>query len=375
MSTTARTDRFPLVDSMRAIAALIVVLYHADKLAPPGAPGSLKDYVNHFNLGVPIFFVISGFLLYRPFVSARLAGTKPVDWRSYLVRRALRILPAYWVALTVLTVAFDLPGVFTKDWWRYYGLVQIYSQRTIDQGMGVAWTLCIEATFYICLPLFDALVRWVSARLKHADLKLIAAGWLIAVAFNLIGYAVGWGGWSVLNLIGTFDWFAMGMAAAVLTVAAPAGRQWLRLRYPAVCWLVAAVAFAVIVRIDAPEGLRADPIEHIGNGFVAIALFVPAIYGGGLVGRFLSLRSLRWVGLVSYGVYLYHASIIPTLRDHRIPERLPGNGWVNMTVVTLAIVIPLAALSYYGFEARLAALAGRRRRRASVVARPADVTT
>jgi peptidoglycan/LPS O-acetylase OafA/YrhL len=72
---------------------------------------------------VGVFFALSGFLLYRPYLAARLAGRPQPSTRSFLRRRWLRILPAYWVALTVLAIWPGLPGVFTGDWWRYYGLL------------------------------------------------------------------------------------------------------------------------------------------------------------------------------------------------------------------------------------------------------------
>ena len=90
-----------------------------------------------------IFFVLSAFLLYRPFVSrpARRAPAREV-WR-YARRRALRILPAYWVAVLMLGLldAQHTPGVFGDQWWVYWGLLQSWSKETIISGIGVAWSL------------------------------------------------------------------------------------------------------------------------------------------------------------------------------------------------------------------------------------------
>ena len=99
--------RFPLFDSLRAIAALSIFGFHiaASQLAlnDPDFP-----WLGQLNVGVPIFFVVSGFLLYRPFVARRAQGRPAPSLGGYAIRRALRIIPAYWVALTVITVWLGL---------------------------------------------------------------------------------------------------------------------------------------------------------------------------------------------------------------------------------------------------------------------------
>ena len=106
-----------------------------------------------------VFFLISGFLLYRPFVAARLRGARPARAPApYAWRRFLRIVPAYWLALTVVgargsgRAACSPPaGIPT-----FYGLAQIYRETTIGGGLTQAWTLCIEVAFYAFLPLWGA---------------------------------------------------------------------------------------------------------------------------------------------------------------------------------------------------------------------------
>ena len=100
-----------------------------------------------------VFFVISGFLLYRPFVAMRF-GAPARGVRAYGRNRALRILPAYWVSLTLLAIYPGLAGVFTGDWWQYYGLQHVYSGETFFYGNPVAWSLAIEVVFYAILPLY-----------------------------------------------------------------------------------------------------------------------------------------------------------------------------------------------------------------------------
>ncbi len=93
----SRPPRYPLVDAIRAIAALSVLVFHAANAAYTAVPDQdwLGAVLARFNVGVPIFFVISGFLLYRPFVAARLGGRAAPRVRDYARRRVLRLVPAY----------------------------------------------------------------------------------------------------------------------------------------------------------------------------------------------------------------------------------------------------------------------------------------
>jgi peptidoglycan/LPS O-acetylase OafA/YrhL len=123
--------------------------------------------------------------------------------------------------------------------------------------------------------------------------------------------------------------------------------------------LLAAVTLVAVVQLDSLEGKAwiYYPLLHVGYGLIAVLLFLPAVTAGeGLVRRVLSARWLMWVGLVSYSVYLYHATLIPPLRNRGVGSLLPINGWVTMSVAAIAVGLPVAAVSYYVVEARFAAL-------------------
>ena len=179
--------RFALVDACRAIAALSVLFYHVGQIGGGNKTGALRPIGLHLNIGVPIFFAISGFVLYRPFVNARLAGARRQSIAEYARRRILRIVPAYWVALTVLALLAHWHDVFSADAWRYYGFAQIYDPRTFSSGLSVAWTLCIEVTFYLLLPFYVLAIDRLRTRTSvEVGLLLILAA--LSLAFReLIG--------------------------------------------------------------------------------------------------------------------------------------------------------------------------------------------
>lgn len=357
--------RFPLVDAARALAAISVLVFHVGVLGGLPAASGLHPYNDLLSGGVTLFFLISGFLLYRPFVAAR-SGRRRVDLRSYMRKRILRILPGYWVALTVLTVLFGLPDVFTGDWWRYYGLLQIYDLDTYDLGMGVAWTLCIEATFYLVLPLWSLAVGRVLRRGRDAlrtELWLLAAGALVAIAFAGSVYFTGRDERISRTLLGTFDWFALGMAFAVLSVHRPA----LRLPRPELLWTAAAAILLLLGVLGGDREVSAwyQLARHVLVGVAAALLLAPAVFPTsgrkGPVGLLLRQSWLRWLGVISYGLYLYHATLIPPQLSRGLPSLLPGADYLWLLAGTCVLSGAAAAASWYAIERPATGLRPRRR--------------
>ncbi len=137
VAVNERAVRFPLFDSLRAIAVLLVLAYHVlDTVLPTAGDAAIRPYAAHMSVGVSIFFVISGFLLYRPFVAARVHGRRWIPLRVYAWRRFLRIVPGYWVALTVIALWLGLPGVLSGSGIvRYYLFGQIYERDALFGGL------------------------------------------------------------------------------------------------------------------------------------------------------------------------------------------------------------------------------------------------
>ncbi|MCW2991652.1 MAG: acyltransferase, partial [Solirubrobacterales bacterium] len=317
------------------VAAMMVLTFHVVLLTPRIGFGPFGRVVETFgSLGVELFFVISGFLLYRPFAASRSEGRPPPDLRRYVRRRALRIVPAYWVILTVFAI---YPGLhFDGGFWRYYGFLQLYDSDTVGLGLPVAWSLCVEVTFYAALPLWAWLVRRAGLRTELAALALAALGGaalqLAAVDHHALHTVA-------RTLLGQAPYFAVGMTLALLHVSAP-GAAWAARRSEQ-WWLGAGAALALLAWQIPPGGIfgsiRQD--ELLGSGGMAVRLalslvFValvalPAVYGdeaGGLPRRFLAWRPVAWVGTVSYSVYLWHLPIAELLARPSVPEQFDAGG-------------------------------------------------
>ena len=261
--------RFPLLDSLRGLAALSILVFHVDGLNLNDTGRWVRVITWRLNIGVTVFFVLSGFLLYRPFVAARLEGRTQPRIRDYARRRVLRIVPAYWLALTVLAIYPGLVGVFTGDWWRYYGFAQNYSIPNEVHGIAQAWTLGIEASFYAALPIYALAItratRGVPTR-SAVRRDLIGLG---ALALGAVGARVVLGHNSIVvyTLPGMLYWFALGMAMAVASayVALTDGHSAaLRVieRWPSALWCAAValtVSLTVVLRLPAPAPVPTPP--------------------------------------------------------------------------------------------------------------------
>src|SRR5262249_59108671 len=133
--------------------------------------------------------------LFRPFVLARAQGSVAPSVATYLRRRALRILPAYWVCVAVcMTVLPQSVPVSGGDWLRYLTLTQIYVPNWGRPGLTQTWSLATQAAFYVLLPLLAALAlagRWrpVRAAAVSGGAGLLAsAGWLAGMATGHVSY-------------------------------------------------------------------------------------------------------------------------------------------------------------------------------------------
>lgn len=367
---TARARRFPLMDSMRGIAFLCVFVAHAAFYAGFAADGTtLRPYFARLDVGLRVFFLISAFLLYRPFVAARLAGREPPLVRAYAWRRFLRIAPPYWLALCVIGLWIGLPGVFTPAHAPlYFGFVHIYGTDTLSvAAMPQAWSLCVEVAFYALLPLYALVLRRFRGGLR-TELAGAAVLFAIGLAYKLWVLSMGAPGelsllrWH-LALPAYIDYFAIGIALAALSAAyedsRPPAIRFLE-RRPWVPWLVAAALFLVVARGIGLTGGADDDVtdarflaRHYLYAAIALGLVLPAITGDpreGWVRRLLGWRPLVWIGVVSYGAFLYHFAVLEQL------QRWDFRGFADDTTayvwfpVALAGALAIAAVSWYAFE-------------------------
>jgi peptidoglycan/LPS O-acetylase OafA/YrhL len=315
-----------------------------------------------------MFFAISGFLLYRPLVAARLAGSPPIDFRSYFIRRALRIVPAYWLILIVLALLAYRHGHHLTSIWKNFLFLQNYSPHTLFNWIPGAWSLSVEVSFYIALPLLAAFVatRTAAADPRRAmliELRFLGVAAILAVAFRAVFDATAYK--SVLGyatLPGTGLWFIAGMTLAVLSVADESVQHPLtqaldRLMRDPGGLVVAAVALFVVLNIPFTKPGAFSPVhpphlnpwvdvgKYLLQTAIAACVLIAAVSWAGPRSRITSPlgRAVGWLGVISYGVFLWHQKML----DYATPRISPHG--VAIAIAAVAS-IGCAAASYYIVE-------------------------
>ncbi len=385
-------DRFPAADGARAVAAFGVLLTHVGLLSGFNfAHPAIGAYFARAEVGVSIFFVLSGFLLYRPFAVRRFAGHPPGETGKYARRRLLRIFPAYWVALTI--VAFVLrapPFVEPHSIVAHYLLLQIYDPNQVVFGpIDQAWSLATEVSFYVFLPMWAWLLARRTRRPEQqlkVEVGTLTALWTGCIALNLAVIAMGVSG-PRFGQFGTWlpfriHEFVLGMGLAVASAwlrhrRLELPRAWSGTRLTLICWGAAVVLFwAIATQMGFPLSLEFSPQRALAlrvlYSVVGLLIVAPIVLGRqdrGLALKVLANPVAVWLGLVSYGVYIWHKAFQYKYLEWTGQEDLNAS-FLGMLVVTVALSLVAAAGSWYLVERPLMR---RRDRRPKVPRTPVGV--
>lgn len=286
----------------------------------------------------------------------------------------LRIVPAYWAALTLAVVVGVAVNVTPENAAIYYLFAQTYTTETYAGGMPQSWTLCIEIAFYAMLPVWALTMRARRAHTRAQWLRQELIGLAVLVAISqiyklVLAFSVdvnSFGAQPLMMALPHFlDALALGMALAVATVwQEDSGRTWWAVRVidrrSWLPWALAGVAFGVAVLVG-PSGeigqqlTRTDYLlRHELWTLCALGLVLPGMLGDprrGVVRGLLARRSLLFVGLVSYGLFLHHITVYMLLERWGMGS-IQGNlgAWFVWTLVGMLGSLALGTLSYYALE-------------------------
>jgi peptidoglycan/LPS O-acetylase OafA/YrhL len=256
---------------------------------------------------------------------------------------------------------------------RFVGLIHIYWPTTVFGPVAQSWTLATEVAFYALLPLYAFAQRRVVARdapperKVRAELVGVAVLATVAWAYRLWLWSLHTDRFGVYNtwLPSWLDHFALGMLLAIASVwyadrgrGAPGSldRRWA----PAACWALAALAFWLVstrLGIAVNYALfteRDEMIVHLFYAVVAFFLLLPGVFGPhdvGLIRRLLANRVVQLVGLISYGLYLWHELWIIKLREWAgAPADAIGGSFVKLSVAVFCCTVVTAAVAYVAIE-------------------------
>jgi peptidoglycan/LPS O-acetylase OafA/YrhL len=362
-----RQDDFPALTALRAVGAVAVVATHVAFQTGRSLTGPFAPTLARLDVGVAVFFVLSGFLLGRQWLRGHWRGSPP-RLRAYYWRRALRILPAYW--LTVAACLLLLPqnrGVTGPlDWVRHALLAQVYGSGWQRHGLTQTWSLCTEVAFYLVLPVVALLVarRGGPTPRRAAGVLLVGtavtAAWILTLTANGPLDARVAGQW----LPAYASWFSAGLALAVLSLWADGARSrrpgrplWVDelAGAPGTWWLVGLAAFlAATTPLAGPRSLEAVPttaellVKNLLYLVVAGCLVAPFVFRPrvpGRLGRVLVSRPAVWLGEISYSIFLWHLLVLE-LSVRAMGQELFTGSFAVTFAVTLSGTVVLAALCY-----------------------------
>ncbi len=341
----------PFLDGLRAIAVLGVLVYHLNRTWLPGG-----------YLGVDLFFVLSGYLITSLLVAEH-SRTGRIDLPAFWARRIRRLLPALLVLLVVMAVTIQLQGdvlaqgaargdllatLFFVANWHFVASGQSYFSQYLSVSPDRhTWSLAVEEQFYVLWPL---VVVGVLALFSRRTLALAAAGiavasaTLMAILFNPLDPSRAYYGTDTRIfeiLIG---------ALTALVLAGPARTR--------VAGIVRRLVWPAFIVVLASGIFLADDNSLYYHGAavgfsLAAAVLIAGLEFGSRLRRVLSLRPLVGVGLVSYGLYLWHWPVIVF-----IGQTIGQTSSPVLAVLAVGLALAATVISYVFIETPI------RRRRA-----------
>lgn len=336
----------PELDGLRAVAAYGIVATH---VAFQTATGSAV--LERFDYFVAVFFALSAFLLAR-------GGLR----EGYYSRRLARLAPAYVVCVAVVLLA--LPPLAGVTWGQAAAnllLVQVYVPHSLIDGLTQMWSLCIEAAFYVVLPLYLRL-DGRGRRAALAGSVVLGLAWPWAVAGVADPAVVNMQIWPPSYA----PWFAVGLVLAELERA--------RVRYAGPRWPVAALALPVawVAGVIGPRGLEhPSPAEFnvrvlLGAVFAALVV-APFALGQRERGTVLSSKVMRTLGRWSYSVFLWHMTVLYFVFPVLGVQVFSG----HFLLVYAATALASTAVAYMSYE--LVEVSGARLVRQATAKQPATM--
>lgn len=341
----------PQLDGVRALAILGVLVSH---FTPDSYP--LNRLFHFGRAGVVVFFVLSGYLITGILLRYRDAarGAPPAQWRHirfFYGRRILRIFPIYYLTILAAVLLGYAPVRDNLLWHiTYASNVGAAFQSLYLGDAGHFWSLCVEEQFYLLWPM--AVVFTPPRFIRPVAVGMIAAG----IIYKFIGAANGFS-WVATSfmLFGCLDSLGLGALVAIEQHSARGSATWRWIGWGAgVGWPF--LILLQVIRFTAASDVREEPFYQ---GLIDLAISLPflpllaaaANNATGWMATLLSWRPLRYLGKISYGVYVYHfflRTALPAVGS-ALGVAGPEPGW-GYFVIYSAAAVAVASVSWYFIE-------------------------
>lgn len=358
LEAVSTVDRIPSLTGVRALAALLVVATHAAYTTGKYPHGFAGLAYSRLEIGVPIFFVLSGYLLFGPWVQAAATGGAGPSVRRYAWHRVRRIMPAYVVTVLAAYAIYHFrtagpnPGHTWEGLLRNLTHTQIYTDDYVysylHQGLTQMWSLAVEVAFYVLLPLLAWLLLVVVCRRRWRPGLLLAglgALALISPAWLVLVHTTDWlPDGARLWLPGYLSWFLAGMALTVLAATGVRVHWFVAVPLALICFLIVSTPIAGEATTS-PSGLAQALTKSAFYAVIAALVVAPLALGdSGLYSRLLASRPMVWLGEISYEIFLVHLVVMEIAMVEVLHWNVFTGSMPALFAVTMALTVPVAWL-------------------------------
>lgn len=360
---------FAGLDVLRAVGSIGVLTTHvAFQTGEYFRHGTVGTVLARLDLGVAIFFVLSGFLLSRPFWARAELGRAAPAVRSYAAKRFFRIMPIYVVAAAVaLAFVPGNEGLSVGEWLMSLTMLDTYLDRSLPYGLTQMWSLAAEVAFYVVLPIlmwFATGGRGLSVRRSTGvllTLPVVSVVWILWAAPALADERA----WSpTLWLPGFLTWFAAGLWLAREHVLQQAGRPTALGRriaalgaQPGVCW-VAAVGLLLVTATPLAGPVSLEPgtssealFKHVCYAGIGLLLVAAGAWSEptGVFRRVAGTRLVRHLGHISYAVFCLHLLVLAALLE-LIDYQIFTGDFPRIWAATVVLTLLVSEVAYWFVE-------------------------
>lgn len=369
-------------DGVRGLGALFVFATHVCLLSDPALAThptiNLQHYgwaapiLGHIDLALSAFFVLSGYLIARPFTRAYVTGGRRPRLRSYARNRVLRVVPAFYLFTILVLLRFGLDGslqsgaaaqhLAKSEWWQVLGQFLFIQGQTAGPAsipIGPAWSIGAEVGFYVVIPIAAACAYLIGGRLRSPvargafALAVIALVMMLSIALRATDkYSFAWLTSPPAILYGFMPGVALGILEPLVAVHLRDRRR----RATTIAWAAFALGLLCAIAYAASDyNPNQTPIHHAlgvrallaatSTGLLFCGLIVLQI-GTGRAPRLFANKVLLWLGARSYSFYLVHIWVLYEL-DHLLGpgHSLQARLWV-MAGIGFPLVVLIGSLSY-----------------------------
>lgn len=358
LEQVAGVDRVASLTGVRAVAAILVVGTHAAYTTGKYTHGYAGLLGSRMEIGVPIFFVLSGFLLFSPWVRATAFGGPAPSVRRYAWHRVRRIMPAYVVTVLLAYVIYHFRTAGPNPGHNWIGLLrnltftQIYTDNYmfgyLHQGLTQMWSLAVEVAFYVVLPLLAYLILVVLCRRQWRP-GLLLAGLAAAAAvtpawLTLVHTTDFLPDGARLWLPGYLAWFVGGMVLAVLQAMGVRCYGFVAIPLALICYLIASTPIAG-QPTTSPSELSEALVKAGFYAVIAALLVAPLALGNrGWYARFLASRPMVWLGEISYEIFLVHLVLMELVMVEVLRAPVYTGSMLSLFVLTMVVTVPVSWL-------------------------------